>query len=489
MVVVASACLVAVISTTASAAAKVTQHHVIATRATIPLRTAFFDRLFESPDGATAFPMAEAAGASYVRLPVPWRSIAPATPDSTFVATDPTSPGYTWAGLDFTVENAGLSGLTPILDIVGTPDWAYKLQPTGVNAGTPNISDLSDFAVALASHYDGLTDGIPAEHVFQVWNEANNSLDLNPASASTYRAMVNAVSDAVHGVDPTSLVVAGSLDPFGHPKTKKQAWYSVAPLTFMRSLLCLSKGAHPHATCDNPARFDVWSHHPYTFGGPFGHAKQPDNVELGDLPRMRALLQVGARLHHVVSANPVEFWVTEFGWDTNPPRPHAASLSLAARWTAESLHQMWLSGVSLVTWFLLEDYPSPSPYQSGLLLLLALSRGRACEARLDRVPFPVRRLPAKEDGQHLGPRRDQRQAGRDDSAPARQGRSVANGGAGLGQLERHLPGEVEAPGDEEGLAPSGRSGLRQLSRVLAHPAQGSEHRALGQLATLPANES
>jgi hypothetical protein len=58
--------------------------------------------------------------------------------------------------------------------------------------------------------------------------------------------------------------------------------------------------------------------------------------------------------------------VTEFGWDTNPPRPHAAPLALAARWTAESLHQMWLSGVSLVTWFLLEDYPSPSPYQSGL---------------------------------------------------------------------------------------------------------------------------
>jgi hypothetical protein len=62
----------------------------------------------------------------------------------------------------------------------------------------------------------------------------------------------------------------------------------------------------------------------------------------------------------------VQFWVTEFGWDTNPPRPHAASLSLASRWTAESLHQMWLSGVTLVTWFLLTDYASPSPYQSGL---------------------------------------------------------------------------------------------------------------------------
>ena len=361
---------------------------MVATRATIPLRTAFFDRIFESPEQTTAFPMAQAAGASYVRLEVPWRSIAPTTPTSAFVATDPTSPEYRWTGIDVTVEGAAASGLTPILDIVGTPHWAFDRAPSGVNAGTPNIADLGDFATALASHFDGLTMGVPSEHVFQVWNEANNSLDLNPVSASTYRAMVNAVADSVHAVDPTSLVVAGSLDPFGHPKTKKQKWYSVAPLSFMRSLLCLSKGAHPHPTCHAPVRFDVWSHHPYTFGGPFGHARLPDDVELGDLPKMRALLQAGARFHHVVSANPVEFWVTEFGWDTSPPRPHAAPLGLAARWTAESLHQMWLAGVSLVTWFLLEDYPSPSPYQSGLYFHSASLATARAKPGLTAFRFP-----------------------------------------------------------------------------------------------------
>jgi hypothetical protein len=81
---------------------------------------------------------------------------------------------------------------------------------------------------------------------------------------------------------------------------------------------------------------------------------------------MRALLKAGIRLGHVDSVNSVQFWVTEFGWNTNPPRKHAPSLGLAARWTSESLHQMWLSGVSLVTWFLLEDLPSPSYYKSGL---------------------------------------------------------------------------------------------------------------------------
>jgi hypothetical protein len=354
------------------------RQHVIATRATLPLRTALLDKEFEGPQAATALVMAQATGASYVRLPISWRNIAPAAPPPGFVAADPSSPGYTWAPIDAVVEQADAAGLTPILDIVAPPDWAYNRQPSGVNAGSPNIADLHDFATALAIHFDGSTGGVPAEHVFQVWNEPNLSLDLNPVSGGTYRAMVNVVADAVHTADPTSLVVAGALDPFGHPKGKKQKWYSVAPLAFMRSLLCLSAGAHPHATCHDAVHFDAWSHHPYTFGGPFGHARRPDDVELGDLPKMRALLRAAVRVHHIVSAQPVQFWVTEFGWDTNPPRPHAASLSLAARWTAESLHQMWLSGVSLVTWFLLEDYSSPSPYQSGLYFhSAALDRARA----------------------------------------------------------------------------------------------------------------
>jgi hypothetical protein len=201
--------------------------------------------------------------------------------------------------------------------------------------------------------------------------------------------MVNAVAAAVHAVDPSDLVVAGGLDPFGTKSKRHQEWYSIRPLAFMRSLLCLSKGTHPHATCDDPVHFDVWSHHPYTYGGPFGHARLVDDVSLGDLPKMLAVLQAGVRLGHVVSAHPVQFWVTEFGWDTNPPRKHAASLNLAARWTAESLHQMWLSGVTMVTWFLLEDYPSPSPYQSGLYFhasSLANVRAKPVRAAF-RFPF------------------------------------------------------------------------------------------------------
>ena len=363
----ATAAIFLLVGVSASVAGAAGHGRTYATPATAPLATAVFDpTLFAGNQAATAFARTRAAGATYVRLFVHWQDIAPSMPPAGFVASDPTSPGYSWEAVDAVVEAAEAAGLTPILDIVVPPVWAYEEQPSGVNAGSPNIADLGDFAKALATHYDSLTPGAPSGHVFEVWNEPNLSLYLNPAAASIYRAMVNAVANSVHAVDPSNLVVAGGLDPFGHKKSKNQEWYSVRPLAFMRSLLCLSKGSHPHSTCDDPIHFDVWSHHPYTYGGPFGRAKVPDDVELGDLPKMRAVLNAGVRLHQIVSAQPVKFWVTEFGWDTNPPRKHAASPSLAARWTAESLHQMWLSGVSLVTWFLLEDLPSPSHWRSGL---------------------------------------------------------------------------------------------------------------------------
>ena len=364
-------CLAAV---TASASLASPKHEAQAARAsatystpgTAPLVTAIDEPLlFNSSQRSTAFALSRTSGAKYVRIEVPWQAIAPSSRPSGFDANDPTSPGYSWAGLDVMVQDAAAAHVTPILDVNGTPQWAFAKRPKPGAAGTPKAAALGEFAHALATRYDG-TNGLPAEHVFQVWNEPNLSLDLGPVSASAYRGMVNAFANAVHGVDRSNLVVAGALDPFGHPKSKKQKWYSISPLAFMRSLLCLSKGSHPHSTCRNAVHFDVWSHHPYTFGGPFGHAKHPDDVELGDLPRMRSVLRAGVRLHHVVSSHPVKFWVTEFGWDSSPPRPHAAPMGLAARWTAESLHQMWLSGVSLVTWFDLQDRKSPSPYQSGL---------------------------------------------------------------------------------------------------------------------------
>jgi hypothetical protein len=135
----------------------------------------------------------------------------------------------------------------------------------------------------------------------------------------------------------------------------------------MRSLLCLSEGASPHPTCSTRVRFDIWSTHPYTAGGPTHHAYRANDVSLGDLPEMKAVLDAAVRTGRIVSKQPVRFWVTEFSWDSAPPDPLGVPAALEARWVAEALYRMWSSGVSLVTWFSLRDRPLPgSPYQSGL---------------------------------------------------------------------------------------------------------------------------
>ena len=327
------------------------------TRATLPLRTAVFDPFtLNGSQYATGFQLTRRAGAAYVRIDVPWNEVAPSRPAVPSDAGDPNWTGYRWAWTDAKVKAAAEAGLTPYLQIGSTPGWAAG------RSTTPKIALLGQFAKALALRYDGKHD-VPDVHVFQVWNEPNLSQDLNPVKAAVYRSMVNAVAASVHAVGRSNLVVAGGLDPFGN---KAKTWHSVSPLAYMRSLLCLSKGRHPHRTCKNRIHFDVWAHHPYSFKGPFGHATRADDVSLGDLPKMRSLLRSALKFHRIVSTHGVQFWVTEFSWDTKPPRRHAAPVGLAARWTAEALYQMWKSGVSLVTWFGLEDRGGKSPYQSGL---------------------------------------------------------------------------------------------------------------------------
>jgi hypothetical protein len=363
---IAAACVIAAVGGAAGKASTGRAKgavQVYSTPATLPLRTALFDPfIFDSPERSSAFAMSRGAGAGYVRLVATWNTIAPAQPPPGFDAADPASPGYAWGAVDSAVADAEAAGLTPILDVTSAPTWALDIPASGDAAGTPDMTDLHEFAIAIATHYDG-RHGAPAVHIFQVWNEPNVTFYLSPVDAAVYRSMVNAFAGPVHAADPANIVVAGDLDPFGNKTARFQ---TTAPLTFMRSLLCISKGAHPHATCNVPVDFDVWSHHPYSFNGPFGSARRPNDVSLGDLPKMRALLSAAARLHHIISARPVQFWVTEFSWDTNPPRLHAAPVALEARWTAEALYQMWRSGVSLVVWFLLQDQPTPSPYQSGL---------------------------------------------------------------------------------------------------------------------------
>jgi hypothetical protein len=336
-------------------------------------------------------------GATKVRLIEFWRQIAPAREPASWDPRDPADPAYRWAGVDAQVQRAVKAGLDPILSIVMAPEWATAPGGGNYTAGTyePSPSDFGRFALAAARRYSGAFEDLPRVRYWQAWNEPNLNLHLNPqlangnpVSPGWYRGMVNAFADAVHSIHRDNIVVAGGLAPFfdNSPEVTRQNpdW---GPLTFMRTLLCISKDLKP--TCNDRVRFDVWSTHPYTSGGPTHQAVKPDDVSLGDLPEMRAILDAAIGARHIVSAHRPQFWVTEFSWDSKPPDPAGVPTKLLKRWVPQALYEMWRNGVSLVTWFSLHDEsPTVSPYQSALFYAGGRAKPYLRGFRFPLVAFP-----------------------------------------------------------------------------------------------------
>jgi len=340
-----------------------------------PFTTAVY---LDEPADILASPLAyrrvAAAGASVVRILVVWRDVAPATLPTSWKPSDPADPSYDWTSLDAEVKMAAADGLQPLLTILEAPDWAQAGPPVPApNSRLPDPQAFAQFATAAARRYGGAFDGLPRVRYWQAWNEPNLSLYLvpqlanrKPVSPAWYRGMLNAFAAAVHGVHADNVVVAGGLAPFRDNTTdvvtQNKDW---GPLSFMRSLLCLSASLRP--TCSDPVSFDAWAQHPYTSGGPTHHAVLPNDVSLGDLPKVTRVLDAAVRYGHIRSSGPVRFWVTEFSWDTKPPDPQGVPALLARRWVAEALYRMWADGVSLVTWLMLRDDPPATSYlQSGL---------------------------------------------------------------------------------------------------------------------------
>jgi hypothetical protein len=357
------------------------------------LQTAIVDSVaFGGPDSAYAWNEVPGTGATFVRLILDWRVVAPESLPTVFDASDPGDAAYSWGGFDEQVRAAADKGLQVIVDITDAPLWARPLIVRG-GPYKPDPVALAQFAKAAATRYGGRFDNLPRVRYWQLLNEPNLAENLRPQfvgkvlySPTWYRKMLNAFADAVHSVHSDNSVIAGGTAPFTTRAGKPSSW-GPGPLLFLRDVLCLSKQLKP--TCRQRARFDIWAHHPYTSGGPRHHANNPDDVSLADLPRMKAVLDAGVATGHIVSRQKVRFWVTEFSWDTNPPDPNAVPIALETRWVSEALYTMWKAGVSLVTWYSLNDKPlATSYYQSGLYFLNGKPKPSLRAFRFPFVAYP-----------------------------------------------------------------------------------------------------
>ncbi len=367
--------LVAMASATGSASAR-------------PFSTGVLDGdVFYSGD-PLAFQRTENSGAKYVKVNLYWNAIAPNTeqpaPPDGFNPKDPADPNYSWGDFDEFVKQANSHNLEPVLDVVNAPRWARN--PAGCTNDpecAPKPAAFASFATALAERYSGdftpTGDILPLPRVkyFQTWVEVNHRFFFKPGirqgigkTVNTYRTVLNRFYNAIHAVKSNNVVISSGLAPIARPGTV------IGPLDFMRRLLCMTGKAHPKPLkrCRAKTKFDVWATHPYTTGGPTHASAGKNDVSLGNLPDMNAMLRAADKAKHITNnVGRIPFWATEFSWDSNPPDPGGLKPSILARWSAEAQYRMYKAGLDAMFWFGLRDEapggrPHNQVYDSGLYL-------------------------------------------------------------------------------------------------------------------------
>ena len=134
---------------------------------------------------AAAFQLTKAAGARFVRIPLYWGGTAPQSQPSSWNPEDPSDPNYDWGDSDEAVVQAVQAGLTPVLQVDGTPRWAQRCNQPPANLGGPTLCDpdpaaLAAFGVAAARRYSGQLPGLPRVRYWQPLNEPNLSIFFFP---------------------------------------------------------------------------------------------------------------------------------------------------------------------------------------------------------------------------------------------------------------------------------------------------------------------
>lgn len=274
-----------------------------------------------------------------------------------------------------------------MVTFLAAPTWGESRRPTWAIEGTaPDPRQFSLFATAVARRYNGKTPDptgppgamLPKVSLFQGWNEPNYK-KFYSKGPEDYRVLQNRFYDSVRRARPAEpdLVVAlGGLGPYGEPTVSPKT--DIGPQLYLQKLTCLN-GSWRYATpapCPVKIRFDAFDLHPYSWqsdpttragcapretrggcnGGFFDGA-------LGNIADFRTLLDLADRYGTVYPDGNKPFWVTEWGWMTNPPgalvngstRRAGISFGKASDYAAETLFRFWSAKVSIALWFSIVD--------------------------------------------------------------------------------------------------------------------------------------
>ena len=302
-----------------------------------------------------------------------------------FVTEDNTSAHYDWTATDNVVNLARARGIKVQLTLTGpVPKFASdspgKCRAAGACTYKPDTKEFALFAEAAVKRYAGKVD------YYSIWNEPNiGKTWLQPRfatakgagrydyAAAKYRKLYLAGQKVIAKHDPTraNRVLFGEVPSIA------------TPLPFIRATLCLDssgkpfRGARAKAQgCSGKVRriptlgFAV---HPYNQGALYGPQQRystPTSMTIAHMPRLHRLLD-GAAKRKRISSGARGVYITEFGFQSNPPdkSPGAPSLTNQARYINESDRLFY--GDSRVKWvsqYEFTDVRDVTQFNTGLRL-------------------------------------------------------------------------------------------------------------------------
>jgi hypothetical protein len=318
-----------------------------------------FEATSDLKDPATrdqAFKDIAALGVHSMRVVLYWHDVAP-EPDSRvkpkFDETDPAS--YNWGAYDPVIDGIKARGWQLLLTVSGpVPQWATNGARDTVTRPSP--AEFQKFVHAVATHYGAKVD------TWSVWNEPNQPQFLQPQysphktplSPGIYRKLYFA---AQHGLadagQASAKVLLGETSPRGTGKV-------VAPLTFLRGVLCLDSKYHKTSKGCAKVQAAGYAHHAYTTGqGPTFKPAQPNDVTIGVLSRLPTALDRAAKAGAITAHLPL--YLTEFGIESTPDPVRGVSLQRQSEYRATSERIAYDNPrvVAFSQYLLRDDSPKP----------------------------------------------------------------------------------------------------------------------------------
>jgi hypothetical protein len=280
----------------------------------------------------------ERLGVDIVRFTLRWDEIAKERPEEPRSSDD---EAYKWGYGAAVIEKLHDRGIDTLLTLYGTPRWANGGRSP--NAAPLRGSDFADFAVAAADRFPWVRDWL-------IWNEPNQRRWLLPTSPRVYvQRLLNPAYAALHRELDRARVGGGVTAPRGNVG-------GLSPVRWIRGMRAAG------------ARLDAYAHHPYPLkprvDSPFtGDCLwwRCETITMATLERLRT--EVG-------TAWPGKrIWLTEYGYQTNPPDRTilGVSYALQARYIGEAALRVWQApGVDMLIHFLVQDDAILAAWQSGL---------------------------------------------------------------------------------------------------------------------------